>query len=180
MVPTGRKSQAPLGVARRAGIFKRMAAMIYEAVIVAAILFIATLLFHGAAVERLTGLSRAILQVYLVTVLGIYFVWFWQGGQTLPMKAWRLRLTLREGGKVTAARALIRYFVAAITIGTSFAAALYLREHPESVTAWIALAPGVLSVGWALVDPDRQCLYDRIAGTRLVRADDLAVKRDEG
>ena len=148
--------------------------MIYEAVIVAALLFIATLLFHGAAVERLTGLSRAILQIYLVTVLGIYFVWSWQRGQTLPMKAWRLRLTARAGGRVSAAQALARYLVAVVTIGTSFAAALYLREHPDSVAAWAALAPGVLSVGWALGDPDRQCLYDRIAGTRLVRTDGSA------
>jgi len=153
--------------------------MVYEAVIVAAILFIATLLFHGAAVERLTGLSRVILQVYLVTVLGIYFVWFWQRGQTLPMRAWRLRLAGRDGGRVSAVRAFVRYLVAAITIGTSFAAALFLREHSDSVVAWIALAPGVLSVAWALVDPDRQCLYDRIAGTRLVRVDDPAVKREE-
>ena len=145
--------------------------MIYESVVVAAILFIATLLFHGAAIERLAGLSRAILQVYLVTVLGIYFVWFWQRGQTLPMRAWRLRLIGRDGGKVSPARGLARYLVAAITLGTSFAAALYLREHSDSIVAWLALAPGVLSVGWALGDPDRQCLYDRIAGTRLVRAD---------
>jgi uncharacterized RDD family membrane protein YckC len=87
------------------------------------------------------------------------------------MKAWRLQLTLRSGEKVPAARALARYIVAAVTIGTTFVAGLYLREHPESVAAWIALAPGVLSVGWALADPDRQCLYDRVAGTRLVVAD---------
>ena len=145
--------------------------MTYEALVVVAILFIATLVFRGAAVERLAGASRTILQVYLVTVLGIYFVWFWTRGQTLPMQAWRLRLQRRDGGTVSAARALARYLVAALTIGTSLAAALYLREHSESLIAWLALAPGVLSVGWALADPDRQCLYDRIAGTRLVRSD---------
>jgi len=145
--------------------------MTYEALVVVAILFIATLLFRGAAVERLIGLPRALLQIYLFTVLGIYFVWFWTRGQTLPMKAWRLRLIRRDGGTVTAGRALARYVLAAISIGTSFAAALYLREHPDSVFAWLALTPGVLSVGWALGDPDRQCLYDRLAGTRLIRTD---------
>ena len=143
--------------------------MIYEVLVVLAILFIATLIFRGAAVERLTGLARTILQIYLFTVLGIYFVWFWTRGQTLPMKAWRLRLIRRDGSAVSAARALVRYCVAAISIGTSFAAALYLREHPDSISAWLALVPGVLSVGWALGDPDRQCLYDRIAGTRLIQ-----------
>ncbi len=142
--------------------------MTYESLVVAAILLVATLLFHGAAVERVTGVARVILQIYLVTVLGIYFVWFWRSGQTLPMKAWRLRLTMRDGGNVSAGRALARYLVAAITIGSSFAAGLYLREHPDSVAAWTALAPGVVSVGWAAFDRDRQCLYDKIAGTRLV------------
>ncbi|MGB8433756.1 MAG: RDD family protein [Burkholderiales bacterium] len=171
MPQVGMDSRATLRAAQHAGVLRRIAAMLYEALVIAAILFIAALLFHGAAVERLAGASRVILQVYLVTVLGAYFVWFWQRGQTLPMKAWRLRLTLRNGAKVPAARALARYLVAAITIGTTFAAGLYLREHPESLVAWFALAPGVLSVGWALADPDRQCLYDWIAGTRLVVAE---------
>lgn len=171
MEMAGKASPDPSGEVQHAGFFRRLAAMVYEAFVVTAILFIATLLFHGAAIERLTGVMRAILQIYLVTVLGLYFVWFWQRGQTLPMKAWRLRLTARGGGKVTPVRALVRYLVAAISIGTSFAAALYLREHPDSVVAWIALIPGLLSVGWALGDPDRQCLYDRIAGTRLVVAE---------
>jgi uncharacterized RDD family membrane protein YckC len=154
--------------------------MVYEAFVVAAILFIATLVFHGAATERLTGAMRAILQAYLVTVLGLYFVWFWQRGQTLPMKAWRLRLIARDGGRVSPARALARYLLAAATIGTSFAAALYLREHRDSVAAWIALTPGLLSIGWALGDPDRQCLYDRVAGTRLVRTDVPPGQREGG
>jgi uncharacterized RDD family membrane protein YckC len=154
--------------------------MVYESFVVAAILFIATLLFHGAAIERLTGAMRVILQVYLVTVLGLYFVWFWQRGQTLPMKAWRLRLTARDGSKVSPARALARYFVAAFTIGTSFAAALYLREHRDSVAAWLALVPGPLSIGWAIGDPDRQCLYDRVAGTRLIRSDSPPAHRERG
>jgi uncharacterized RDD family membrane protein YckC len=178
MVPDGRKVSVPGETARHAGVLRRIAAMIYEAFVVTAILFIATLLFHGAASERLAGLSRAILQIYLVTILGLYFVWFWQRGQTLPMKAWRIRLIGGDGGKISAIRALARYIVAAITIGTSFAAGLYLREHADSVVAWIALAPGVLSIGWALGDPDRQCLYDRIAGTRLVRAEGPAAPRE--
>jgi uncharacterized RDD family membrane protein YckC len=149
---------------------RRIAAMIYEAIVVAAVLFIASLLFQGAATGRLIGASRLAFQIYLVTVLGLYFVWFWHRGQTLPMRAWRLRLVARDGRPVTPARALLRYFTAAAAIGTSFAAALYLREHPDAALAWVALVPGPASVAWALADRDRQALYDRIAGTRLVIA----------
>jgi uncharacterized RDD family membrane protein YckC len=150
--------------------WRRIAAMIYEAVVVAAVLFIASLLFHGAATGRLVGASRLAFQIYLATVLGLYFVWFWHRGQTLPMRAWRLRLVAREGGPVTPLRALARYLVAAAAIGSSFAAGLYLREHPDVAAAWAVLVPGPLSVVWALADRDRQALYDRIAGTRLVTA----------
>jgi uncharacterized RDD family membrane protein YckC len=149
---------------------RRIAAMIYEAIVVAAVLFIASLLFQGAATGRLVGASRLAFQIYLVTVLGLYFVWFWHRGQTLPMRAWRLRLVGRDGRPVTPARALVRYLTAAAAIGTSFAAALFLREHPDAALAWAALAPGPISVAWALADRDRQALYDRIAGTRLVTA----------
>lgn len=140
---------------------------------VAAVLFIASLLFHGAATGRLVGASRAAFQIYLVAALGLYFVWFWRRGQTLPMRAWKLRLVARDGGPVTPSRAIARYLAGALMLGTSFAAALYLREYADAAAAWVALAPGPLSVAWALFDRDRQTLYDRVAGTRLVRSEDV-------
>lgn len=158
----------PSGPLPAASVGRRIAAMLYEAVVVAAVIFIASLLFHGAATGRLVGASRLAFQIYLVAVLGLYFVWFWQRGQTLPMRAWRLRLVARDGGPVTPTRALARFLAAAAAIGTSFVAALYLREHPDAGAAWAAVVPGPLSVAWALADRDRQALYDRIAGTRLV------------
>lgn len=145
--------------------------MIYEALAVTAVVFVASLAFHGAATGRLEGMARLAFQIYLVTVLGLYFAWFWQRGQTLPMRAWRLRLVdARTGGAVAPGRAVARYLAAALTGGTSLAAALYLREHPDAAAAWAALAPGPASIAWAAIDRDRQALYDRIAGTRLVIA----------
>lgn len=170
MPPAGAAHAPPAQVA--AGLGRRLAAMTYEAIVVAAVLFIASLLFQGAATGRLTGLARLAFQAYLLTVLGLYFVWSWHRGQTLPMRAWKLRLVGRDGGPVTPARALVRYLAATVAIGTSFAAALYLREHADAAAAWAALLPGPLAIAWAAFDRDRQTLYDRVAGTRLVRAGD--------
>ena len=39
----------------------------------------------------------------------------------------------------------------------------------RSLHALFGLAAGVLGIAWALIDPDRQFLHDRLAGTRLVR-----------
>jgi uncharacterized RDD family membrane protein YckC len=68
--------------------------------------------------------------------------WCWlRGGQTLAMKAWRIRLV-----GASPARALARFVLA------------------------LVLVPTGISILWALLDADRQFLHDRIAGTRLVRA----------
>jgi uncharacterized RDD family membrane protein YckC len=125
------------------GLARRLASLLYESVLVFAIAFFAGfafLLASGAA--QLEGWLLHAHQAFLVAVLGAYFLWCWlRGGQTLAMKAWRIRL---DG--VTPRRALARFLLA------------------------VALVPTGIGLLWALVDRDRQFLHDRIAGTRLVRA----------
>jgi uncharacterized RDD family membrane protein YckC len=132
-----------------ASIGRRLASMIYESLLAFAIAFFAALLFYGAASGRLSGFIRGVFQVYLVAVLGLYFVWCWhRGGQTLPMKTWKLRLVSAGGGPVSVRRAVLRYLLACLSV---------------------ALAGAGLV--WALFDRDRQFLHDRLAGTRIVRSD---------
>jgi len=159
-----------------AGIGRRIAAMVYEALIVVAIGFLAGLAFvltHAAIAGdprvRLEGTARIALQVYLLIVVGAYFVLFWKRGHTLPMKTWRLRLVAADGGPVGTRAALARFAVAAISLIPALVGALELRQSPHSLVAWLALVPGALAVSWCLWDADRQSVYDRLAGTRLVR-----------
>jgi uncharacterized RDD family membrane protein YckC len=84
-------------------------------------------------------------QVYLLFVAGTYFIWQWQRGQTLPMKTWRMRLVTSSGNAVSFWQAVARYLFAVLGL----------------------LIAG-LGFFWALVDPERQFLHDRLAGTRLV------------
>jgi uncharacterized RDD family membrane protein YckC len=122
--------------------------MAYELVLAFAISFFASLLFYGAASGRVSGLARHIYQGYLIAVLGLYFIWCWhRGGQTLPMKTWKLRLVRADGGPVSVGTASLRYVLACMS----------------------ALMAGA-GFFWALFDRDRQFLHDRIAGTRIVRA----------
>ena len=116
--------------------------MFYEALLVFAVAFFATWVFFFASGGRdaTRGPLRAELQLFILVVLGAYFLWCWlRGGQTLAMRAWRIRLV-----DVTPRKALARFSLAA------------------------ALLP--LSILWALVDRDRQFLHDRLAGTRLIDA----------
>jgi len=130
-----------------AGIWRRLASMFYESLLVFAIAFFAGLLFYGAASGQLSGLLRHMFQIYLVLVLGLYFVWCWHhGGQTLPMKTWGLQLVCADGGPVSIPRGTLRYLLACLSM----------------------LCAGI-GYFWALIDRDGQFLHDRLAGTRIIR-----------
>jgi uncharacterized RDD family membrane protein YckC len=125
---------------------RRVLSLIYEALLLAAALMLGALPFVLAVQETERIAARPLFQLYLIALAALYFGWQWlHGGQTLPMKTWRLKLVRREGGPLTPAQALLRYLVA--LAGTA------------------ALGAGWL---WALVDPERQFLHDRITGTRII------------
>jgi len=101
---------------RPAGLFRRLAAVFYDSLLVLSVLIIATLL-----VLPFTG-GKAIVHnpfysSYLFLLVFFYFTWHWvKAGQTLGMRAWHLRLVGADGGPVTWRQAIFR-FVAAIPAG---------------------------------------------------------------
>jgi uncharacterized RDD family membrane protein YckC len=122
------------------GIARRLAAMLYEALLLAAVAFFAAWLFFFASGGRdaTSGWTRHLLQLFILAVFAGYFLWCWlRGGQTLAMRAWRIRLV-----DVTPRKALLRFVLA------------------------LLLLPA--SIAWAFFDRDRQFLHDRLAGTRLI------------
>ena len=130
------------------GIARRLASALYDLLLVVALVLIATFPYLAFFGDSTQGWRRHVLQLYVVAVTGGYFLWFWtRGGQTLPMKTWRIRLVRSDGGAVNAGRGVHRFLLA--TLGT--------------------LALG-LTFAWALFDRDRQFLHDRLAGTALVDA----------
>ncbi len=100
-------------------------------------------------------------------VLAGYCVSLWtRGRRTLPQKTWGLRLVDAGGHPPGTPRALARY--AALWIGPALALVAWLALHPLGLQSWSAwLLP--FNFAWALVDPDRAFLHDRLAGTRVLR-----------
>lgn len=102
-----------------AGLARRLAALCYDALLLLALLFVATLpwvLF--ARGEPLDPLAHVAYRGYLIGVSGLFFGWFWtHGGQTLGMRAWRLRLTGNDGGAVKPRAAAIRFAVGLASLG---------------------------------------------------------------
>lgn len=154
------------------GIARRIFSMLYEATLLFAVAFIATWLFQFAAGGAIvTGWQRTALQAYLAAVFAAYFMWCWlRGGQTLAMKAWGIRLVVPGKARVPPAVAIKRLVLAGAFVGAFCAALLGAFMHRNPWIAFITLAISGSGMGWALFDRDRQFLYDRLAGTRLVLA----------
>jgi len=144
--------------------------MLYEATLLFAVAFIATWLFQFAAGGALvSGWQRTALQVYLAAVFAAYFLWCWlRGGQTLAMKAWKIRLVAPGRSRIPARTALVRFLLAAIFVGAFCAALAAAFIHRNPWLAFVTLAFSGIGLGWALFDRDGQFLHDRLAGTRLV------------
>jgi uncharacterized RDD family membrane protein YckC len=141
--------------------------MLYEAVLLFGVLFVAGWLFSTLLQQRHALYLREGLQVWLFLVTGLYFIWFWShGGQTLPMKTWRIRVVTKNGLALTPWRALIRYLFSWLWFLPGLALAWLVQAH-----AWmLVLFPTLNFVLWAMAaafDKDRQFLHDRLAGTRL-------------
>ncbi|KAA0090093.1 RDD family protein [Paraburkholderia sp. T12-10] len=148
---------------------RRLAALVYESVLLFGIVFLAGYLF-GTLTQQRNGLTHHnLLAAWIALVVGVYFVWCWtRGGQTLPMKTWRLRLVATDSDRPpTPARALARYLAAWLWFLPP------LALHPLlhlSVPVTLALA-AVWFVLWAAaarLDGARQFPHDRLAGTRIV------------
>ena len=150
---------------------RRLASMLYEAMLVFAVLFVAVLMFSVVLEQRHALYLRDALQDWLFLVLGIYFIWFWtHGGQTLAMKTWRLRVVSADGKRVGIWRAAVRYLLAWLWFLPGLALAWLLGAK----TSMLIVIPFANIALWALavfLDPQRQFLHDRLAGTRLIASD---------
>ena len=130
---------------RPAGLFRRLAAVFYDSLLVLSVLIIATLV-----VLPFTG-GKAIVHNpfyngYLFLLAFLYFAWHWvKAGQTLGMRAWHLRLVGTDGGSVTWRQAAIRFLTA--------------------VPAGLLCGLGYF---WILVNRQRLAWHDWASGTRVL------------
>ncbi len=124
---------------------RRLGAILYDSLLLFAILLLATafalLAMHGHLDHKGVGF-----RLYIVLVTFGFYGWFWtHGGQTLGMRAWKIRVQRLDGSSIRWWQAVIRFIVA---IGSAGAGLL-----------------------WTLADADRQAIYDHLAKTRVVRSD---------
>lgn len=132
---------------------RRMAAIFYDTMLIGvttAILggIIATSVTHLGGIQLHPGspLSNALFILDLVIAFGL-FGWFWtHGGQTLGMRAWKIKVVTDDGSPFRWTHAFFRYVGALLS--------------------WMALGVGF----WiAIFDPRKLTWHDRFSRTQLVR-----------
>lgn len=130
-----------------AHLLRRLGAVCYDTLLLVAVLFIAGLpLPLVPEAVRFEPWVRYAMFAYLLGVSFVFFGWFWtHGGQTLGMRAWRLRVVTADG-EALAWRQAWRRFVWALV-------------------SWAVLGLGFV---WSLVDAQRRTWHDRASATRLV------------
>ena len=120
---------------------RRLASMLYEALLLFAVAFLGTWLFQffAGTIDITFGWRRHALQAFLVTLFAAYLLYSWlRGGQTLAMKTWRIRVV-----DITPEKAVLRFLYA------------------------LVLVPTGISIIYAAFAKDRQFMHDKLAGTRL-------------
>ena len=134
-----------------AGLLRRLGALLYDGLLLLAVLMIATALFlpltGGEAIDpRANPLLEWVYRtVLLLLIVGFFGVFWTRRGQTLGMASWRLRVEREDGALLTWADTV--------------------RRLAAAVLAWLPLGLGYL---WILVDADRRAWHDRLSGTRVV------------
>lgn len=143
-----------------ASLWRRLAAMVYDSIVVAAIWMVVGFLVLSAfgieqaqivqndavvmdPVYRLTLFASMLISAYL------FFAWFWtHSGQTLGMQAWKIRVQNADGSAISYWQSLQRFVLAPCSLVLLGAGYFYLFFNPQ-----------------------RQTLHDRISQSNVVKID---------
>ena len=163
-----------------AGLFGRLAALLYDLLLVIALGFVVTFamlpLTHGEAILSSTqGLVGHAYHALLAMIVFAYFGWSWtRSGQTLGMRAWRIRLESTGSKPLNWTESLLRFLLG---MGLAWLAALgtwYLTRpgFPAGRAGAAALvAPLLVNYAWILFDAGGRSLQDIAGRARMRRTD---------
>jgi uncharacterized RDD family membrane protein YckC len=138
-----------------APLLRRLAALSYDLLLLVALMLCFTLLVVvvAAALGRSVPPGSVWFQLSVTALVAGFFCGFWvYGGQTLGMRAWRIRVVRDDGANLTWAQAIARF-----------------------VAALVAVLPAGLGIWWSALDDARRAWHDRWTRTRVVRTNAAGV-----
>ena len=106
--------------------------MLYESILVFAILFVAGIIYRAVLGDPHTDFEQHLFFIYSWVIAGFYFVFCWvKSGQTLAMQTWRIQLLGFNGKPLSLEQAVKRYVIASFSLmffGLGFLWAIFDRE----------------------------------------------------
>jgi len=117
----------------RAGFKRRLGALLYDYLVGMAVYAVAhfigfiviavlanltpSVCDDGADIQQCLITSN-VYSGYLIAVVCLFFIWFWtHGGQTLGMRAWRLKVQRMDGQSITTFQAILRLCTGFLGLG---------------------------------------------------------------
>jgi uncharacterized RDD family membrane protein YckC len=157
-----------------ASLWRRLAAAIYDGLLLLGIWMVCLLI--DTVVRDALGLEREwhALRAFLFLIGLAFFGWFWtHGGQTLGMRAWRLKLRRIDGRPPGWVNATVRYAVMLLSWGVALTPLLMqLPLYAGRPGAMRIAALAVVAVAAALVlmrlDPRRRTPQDYAAQCEMI------------
>ena len=127
-------------------LFRRLASIFYDGVLVVAIVIITSLPFYSFNVEE-SFLLKLTMQLYFYLIIQYFFVWFWVNSTaTLGMKSWKIKIVDINGNNISYKKAIVRFNASILSIsifGLGFLISLFRK--------------------------DKKCLRDIISRTQLIK-----------
>ncbi len=138
--------QKPTAPAPPCALGRRFAAIVYDSLLLFAVIFIAAWLLLILFGEAVAASRNPLIYFYYIGLSLLFFGWFWtHGGQTLGMKVWRVQLVGESGGPIGWQQAAIRFGVA--------------------ILSWCCIGAGFF---WALFDGKNRAWHDLASKSRLI------------
>lgn len=127
-----------------AGLPRRLGAIFYDSILLFAILLTVGFALRIVTADPAALYSTAYRACQLLVIFA-FFAWFWlHGGQTLGMRAWKIRLRSSRGGPITLWQVMKRFVM--------------------SIFSWVFFV-GFL---WMLIDPKKRTWHDWVSDTEVI------------
>jgi uncharacterized RDD family membrane protein YckC len=162
--------------------WRRVSCCLYEQLVLLGVIAF-TFLVPNLGLGILFGVSLPswLTFIYLYSVLGIYFIWYWtKSGQTLAMQTWRIRMIGANGFNLTRRQAIWRYVYGSLWIVPCvFLQWIFHLEKWQIIEMLFAVALFIWPLSIFLDRRSaalRQSLPDLLANSRLVELPKNLVK----
>jgi len=137
------QSKPGFNTTAKPGLLRRLAAIVYDLLLLIAVLFFATAVLlpfnNGVAFSP----EQIFYPLYLLLISFIFYAWFWtHGGQTLGLRAWKIAVLTLEQKPITWQQAALRF--------------------SGAILSWAAFG---LGFWWILFDKNRYGWHDYLSKT---------------